>query len=424
MIEAGVEKPNPTAVDWSRRQDIRADKAGEWARALTWGWCTAGARLGGWLFYPIFATESDSYTVSNETDAGQDIDATSVIIEPQRVELRALAEASGGQDWEDGLYPVVVQAYGSEIEVEIDIEAWDLSNEEWVAYDTVELEIDGKGWAQEVVDLFRGRDGVRGDVFRLTARARSRITDPQDPAELELIAVHELQHHDPTFRLDDVRVYSSEWIGMYADGDDVDAWDADGVGQHELADGGQAPSMSRDDPFDLVHSVDFGDTGDEYTLESEAFEVNASFVVALAVRPGGSELGVLHKAGNADDTLDIWIDANDELNVRLSYDDGSSVTTTTLSAAVSPPAWHDVAVWWDGETLRLFVDGILEDDGAADGDLDDDVTALVLGEDGATGGEGFFDGRMALPCLIESDDLDALELLHLVHWRRSMHGIW
>ena len=92
---------------------------------------------------------------------------------------------------------------------------------------------------------------------------------------------------------------------------------------------------------------------------------------------------------------------------------GGGTTSVTGSADLTG-GWHYVAGTYDGETVRVFVDGIEEDsDGTPSGDLDAVGTSVCIGEN-QRGGDNFI-GRIDIP-LIHNHALSASEIALLYQY--------
>jgi len=106
---------------------------------------------------------------------------------------------------------------------------------------------------------------------------------------------------------------------------------------------------------------------------------------------------------NEDGHITMYFDGS-TLKVRYQYEDGSVANDSReLSVSgVSEDEWHNIAVTWDGSTMKLYVDGVLEDSDDAtgwsfnDGNNPIAIGASIWGDTGRDGNtyDNEFDGQI------------------------------
>ncbi|MBK7643450.1 MAG: metallophosphoesterase [Planctomycetes bacterium] len=101
----------------------------------------------------------------------------------------------------------------------------------------------------------------------------------------------------------------------------------------------------------------------------------------LATKTESSEFGLFASEGHPTFSLHLG---------------GKYVTVESKSIAITPAAWHHIAGVYDGQELRLYLDGARIDSKQASGKRDTNALPLVVGGDVRRDGtpESFFDGEL------------------------------
>jgi|SRR5579872_648790 len=135
----------------------------------------------------------------------------------------------------------------------------------------------------------------------------------------------------------------------------------------------------------LFDGLDRGSSAVNQGIDCGAFGVSTNFTVEckFSLRKLGVTQVILGTADDAQMNFQIFIDAANKINGRVT--DGGATIQTIQSSAIALGN-HDVAMSYDGSTLRLYVDGTLIGSGLAVSSLQmyNGTTHFWIGKSGAT----------------------------------------
>lgn len=416
MIELPEQPARPAPTDFLRKRDIRADKVTAMMEALEYAWASTGANIG--TFELDWSTSSTSYTTINDAGNGLDLDQLNPLISPNRAEIGPLATSTGA-------FIVEVQVFGRDVEVEANLHRDDDSGFIPAAATESGVVSIADDWQWRSVYLLLNAEAVLGNkdcLLKLRARHAQGGTSE---ASIRSVAVNEIRHVNLAYeRLGDLAIYGSEWVGPYADNEQVDAWDSDGAaGTLSVSSG--SPTMARDALSTGVHTVDFDPSSSTDTLESDtSFDLSTSdgFLFACAVKLDVQDTTrlIFQKVGGSQGYAFVLYCDGSTIAGEI-QDGGYRNVSTPLGAG----QWVDCAVRWrkSDALLELWVNGTRVDTsiGTPGAPLDDSVGVMRMGS--FQNGLYPFDGQAAMPLLLEGSYTSG-QVQHLMQWRRSLHGLF
>jgi hypothetical protein len=118
----------------------------------------------------------------------------------------------------------------------------------------------------------------------------------------------------------------------------------------------------------ITGSVFFNGSSDLVVADSDDFHLNGSYTIECFINRSlapASEVDFISIWGGSDRSFLLYINSSGRFGYAVS-NDGTSVTNYgTGNTTIGAYEWHHLAVTSDGTTVRIFVNGILEQSGAA-----------------------------------------------------------
>ncbi|NUB91114.1 hypothetical protein HT576_08780 [Haloterrigena sp. SYSU A121-1] len=127
--------------------------------------------------------------------------------------------------------------------------------------------------------------------------------------------------------------------------------------------------------YDFDGSDDYIDMGDNFIDGWSAATVSAW--IKVNTKPGTTH-PVIHKRGSDDDNFRISV--RDDFDLRCYYDAGGD-THVTIDGGIGAGAWYHVTCSYDGNKVRLYVDGTLNNTGSESGSLKDNTNNFQIAGD-------------------------------------------
>jgi CSLREA domain-containing protein len=158
-----------------------------------------------------------------------------------------------------------------------------------------------------------------------------------------------------------------------------------------FADGGLDPASSAI-AGTAGSALTFNGGGD--LLRGPALDItDAELSVSAWIRPaalGGTDYVVSKRTSGGDPVFELGVDGTGQAVATLGIGGGP---VTVQGGTISTGTWHQLAVAWDGTTVRLYVDGSEADTAPASGSLRTDTSTDVILGNRSTGTSGF-DGEI------------------------------
>jgi len=310
---------------------------------------------------------------------------------------------------------VIVEIRGKDLTVSMDWYGFESGDERQADTPgaTTTLTCEGKGWYRGVWAV-----DAREDVAAIDWTAKRRVVDGSAGEWYDTL-VYEIPLVNQSTYLADLQVFGSGWVGHYADGAGLGAWDADAAAE-TLSQSAGNPTVSRGavntgaSQGSPVHSVSFGGDDeaatDGFVLGDPGGLVFSHWIFWTAAG------GVAIKAGN--DVFEASIVAGPAYEVTLQTTLGTYTVSSTNTTASTAEDW--TSVWSkSSDELRLYKHGQLEDTTATTGDLTGDATGKFFV---GVNNDGNLTGQLALPCLLTAD-LSGHDLRRYLGWRQHVTAL-
>jgi hypothetical protein len=390
-------------LDHEFKDKVQENPWSEIVQTINHGYGTTGAALGAWSWGSGgWQTAATSWSVANAA-SGVDLDQISPIISPSRELFLGTV----------GKCIVEFEVIGKDVDVEIAIYKEDGSSLAAI-----------KVFCGSTTEDQRGYLKLDSGSYRLAFRARTSASK----GYIYQISARELPLENLAFDYgDSTGVNGGFWIGQYADGDTVSRWDNESYLAGDFTADGSEPDMSRDALATGVHSVTFDVTASEWMESESTFDLDdsAGFIIGCAMKPTGTETYMtgLTKLRGSQYTTYVGIRRGGGGGYHFRTKTYTSSTSYTLEHSIGPsPGWVDALLWWDGSTLRLFVDGEMVNSTATSGTLLTSSGTALLGSLSTTPSYEF-DGDLTMPVLIDGS-FTRREVDRFAQFRRALHGIY
>ena len=385
-------------------------------RAVNHGYATTGLKTSIGVWNTPIRTTSTTWTQQNSINQN-DLDDYNTTIRPARAEIGGL-ERAGSSD----AYVLVFEAFGSAIDLRITLDGCREGQPPGSQEGQATLSFgETTSWQRAVIVIDNGNAAAFKTKLEFLWNQSGANTDGKlYAATLEEIRYVNLAYDQKAA----VMVYGSEYVGMYANGQNIESWDSDGIElAFHTADGG--PSMRRNLLASGVHGVFFDGSswmetdnfsaghGGGGVLFGAAFRSSNTNTELVMAKQAGGSIHYLYKTGS---TIYGF--------VLVDNGAGGFTTHSVSTSGFTINTWHDVAVHFsqDQGTLRLIVNGTMVDEvtGISSAFFDDDGT-LKLGT--YNGGDYLLNGDIGMPYWMP-EAFTHRQVDRFMEWRRSMHGLY
>lgn len=444
--------PAPASqTDVAPKAVIEDEHLRELLRIGHWTWATAGSRCG--FRYGVdyqashnddldFSTESNVFTVTSDSGAN-DLNVHPLVLNPHR-EQNGMTGATTWDDFGVSLGQktrwLEISAYIQTAEVEVEIWAIDKDGVTALRDTKVLGNVSTWGWADLHV-----RVGVTvEEVLFFKVKARIHPGAQALDGRLRTLQIRSARFVGPdTYVNQDGKVlwaYGSEWTGLAENGDQLDSWNTDGLGEFEFAAPFMEPPISRPGDPDLnCDSAEF-DPDAPFILETEEFSTwdagppeGKVFAVAYKRHNVGLSQMLMSKESDGLAQFYLYAQSSGNLTWYQRFIDPGSSSTYNYSVVYPVPGnpqnqWLDVLCWWDKSRsqMRMYFncDGeYVQATATTTADItirDEDPGPLFLGCYYQRGIP--FDGNLALP-YYATGVYTELEVQRLLAWRSRTLGI-